>query len=75
MASESIAHSALACEQALLIGRVKRASRERAANPRGALGPLLSHSYEAHFARACSQANSGFDLMGYIDSDPIRAKG
>ena len=57
---------ALACEQALLFGRVKRVSRERASKQasgeaaRG-LGPSLARSREAHFARpnrrACSQAN------------------
>ena len=82
MASESIAHSALAYEQALLFERVKRVSRERASERRtregaSALGPrpFLVHSREAHFARAFSQVNSGFGLMGYIDSEPIRAKG
>ena len=43
----------VACEQALLFGRVKRVSRERASERRS----------EAHFAypnrRACSQANIG----------------
>ena len=59
-------NGALACEQALLFGRVKRVSRERASEQasgeaaRG-LGPSLARSREAHFARpnrrACSQAN------------------
>ena len=46
----------LACEQALLFGRVKRVSRERASEQRSHEG----RSREAHFAcpnrRACSQA-------------------
>ena len=45
---------AIACEQALLFGRVKRVSRERASAP-------LARSREAHFAypnrRDCSQAS------------------
>ena len=47
----------LACEQALLFGRVKQVSRERASERRAA--PSLAHSRKAHFAypnrRACSQ--------------------
>ena len=57
----------LACEQALLFGRVKRVSRERASERRSRegqsnpfLGPSLARSREARFAcpnrRACSQA-------------------
>ena len=59
-------NGALACEQALLFGRVKRVSRERASEQasgeaaRG-LSPSLARSREAYFARpnrrACSQAN------------------
>ena len=52
-------HASLACEQALLFGRVKRVSRERASERRSREGP---RSREAHFAypnrRACSQANA-----------------
>ena len=53
---------ALACEQALLFGRVKRVSRERASERQSleGLGPSLARSREARFAcpnrRACSQA-------------------
>ena len=47
----------LACEQALLFGRVKRVSRERASERRST---SFARSREAHFAspnwRACSQA-------------------
>ena len=52
----------LACEQALLFGRVKRVSRERASERRSreGLGRSLTRSREARFAcpnrRACSQA-------------------
>ena len=48
---------ALACEQALLFGRVKRASERQSLE---GLGPSLARSREARFAcpnrRACSQA-------------------
>ena len=55
-------NGALACEQALLFGRVKRVSRERASGEAARdLGPSLARSREAHFARpnrrACLQAN------------------
>ena len=46
----------IACEQALLFGRVKRVSRERTSERRSRVG----RSREAHFAypnrKACSQA-------------------
>ena len=56
-----------ACEQALLFGRVKRGSRERASERRRREGPAktpsLARSREARFAfpnrRACSQATRG----------------
>ena len=50
----AILYVEIACEQALLFGRVKRVSREHG-------GPSLARSREARFAcpnrRACSQAN------------------
>ena len=54
----------LACEQALLFGRVKRVSRERASERQSREGqsPSLARSREARFARpnrrACSQAKN-----------------
>ena len=66
----AIINSSIACEQALLFGRVKRVSRERASERRSRKGPSLARSREAHFAclnrRACSQANS------YISVRPLR---
>ena len=54
----------VACEQALLFGRVKRVARERASERRsreGQRSPLLARSRETRFAcpnrTACSQAN------------------
>ena len=55
--NESNIVALLACEQALLFGRVKRVSRERASERRS---PSLARSREARFAcpnrRACSHA-------------------
>ena len=63
----------LAFEQALLFGRVKRVSRERASERRSRegqrKGPSLARSREAHFVcpnrRACSQAIVSFALAQY----------
>ena len=56
--------TAIACEQALLFGRVKRIS-QRAAKPRG----------EAHFAypnrRACSQAMAAIEFIPFHGSFPL----
>ena len=56
-----LVNNGIACEQALLFGRVKRVSRERVSERRRA--PSLARSRKAHFAypnrRACSQANNG----------------
>ena len=61
----------LACEQALLFGRMKRVSRERASERRSRegqrKGPSLARSREARFAcpnrRACSQANINLQVF------------
>ena len=60
--TEKMVARAVACEQALLFGRAKRASRERASEglTRGARGRSLARSREIRFTRpngrACSQA-------------------
>ena len=63
----------VACEQALLLGRVKRVSRERASDRRSREGP---RPLAAHFAypnrRACSQARVNVVLnrtVVVVDSD------
>ena len=61
----SLRHTWVACEQALLFGRAKRASRERS----------LAHSCETRFARpnrrACSQAISG-NWLGLLKEISVR---
>ena len=65
---DTLACGVLACEQALLFGRVKRVSRKRASKRPS--GPSLALSREARFAcpnrRACSQA-SGVWLKSLTD--------
>ena len=52
-----VSRGTLACEQALLFGRAKRVSRERASEGRSREGPSLVRSREARpNRRACSYA-------------------
>ena len=79
----------IACEQALLFGRVKRVSRERASERPSRegqrKGPSLARSREARFAcqnrRACSQAKNlknmeplSIFLMGTVQSSAVHTK-